>query len=64
MDAIGVEETAAEVDLDRCIGCGLCVAACDFDAVALRRKPDAEKYIPPETVIDTFVAIGKERKLF
>ena len=29
------------VDLDRCIGCGVCVGACPHDAVTMARRPRA-----------------------
>ena len=37
------------VDLNRCIGCGLCTTKCEFDAIHLERDlPDASRMIPAE----------------
>ena len=60
MDAIAVDDTS-QIDLDRCIGCGLCVPTCDFDAIRLLEKENTEKWVPPKTMIDTFLNIAKER---
>lgn len=60
MEAIQVED-AAEVDLSRCIGCGLCVEACDFGAVRLVQKE--EQYEPPKNVVQTYMAMARERGL-
>ncbi len=60
MDAICVEDTA-HIDMRRCIGCGLCVGTCEFDAVAIQEKDPSDRYVPPETVLDTYRCIAKER---
>jgi len=41
-------DEVARVDLGRCIGCGLCVTGCPSDAIALKRRPDAEVLAPPD----------------
>lgn len=46
MDALSMENEGATVDLDRCIGCGVCVTACSAGAIELQVKEDA--YVPPE----------------
>ena len=51
----------AEVNLDRCIGCGLCVTTCDTGAMQLTRKPEEQLYEPPATGAMTYLAIMKER---
>jgi ferredoxin len=61
MDAIAVEDVAV-VDHDRCIGCGLCVPTCDFDAMSLKKK-EGEAYIPPRSVVETYMNIAHERGL-
>lgn len=55
MDAIGMNETdiVAQVNKERCIGCGLCVTTCEFDAMTLREKPDIKRWEPPHTLVDT-----------
>ena len=65
MDAVTMDEQiTAAVDPERCIGCGLCVTACLFDAMALRDKPDMERWEPPQTLVDTYMKIAKEKGLF
>jgi len=60
MEAIVEGQTASEIDTDRCIGCGLCVATCPEGAISLRPIPDAEA--PPEFIEDTFQQIQLERQ--
>ena len=50
---------AAHVELNRCLGCGQCVAACPQEAIALHKKrPSVE---PPRTR-DELLAILKSRR--
>ncbi|MHA1680339.1 MAG: 4Fe-4S binding protein [Promethearchaeota archaeon] len=58
MDAITVGDHAV-VELKRCIGCGVCTAACEFDAIRLKRKE--KTYEPPETMVDMFKDIMKQK---
>ena len=60
MDAIEIEDTA-KVDLDRCIGCGVCIPVCDYEALRLRQKDEASRYVPPETMVKTFMKMAQER---
>jgi ferredoxin len=60
MDAMRVAETA-EVDRERCIGCGLCVPACPAEAISLRQKAEAERYVPPRNVYETYRNMACER---
>lgn len=66
MDAILVDaaDIVAKVSNDRCIGCGLCVTVCEFDALALRAKEDTERWEPPQTIVDTYMNMAKEKGLF
>ena len=50
-----------EVDLTRCIGCGLCVPTCPEDAVSLVPKPAAEA--PPANIVEMSLKMVKERGL-
>ena len=62
MDAIALENVA-QVDLNRCIGCGVCVPACDARAISLCAKPLDEKWIPPVSLVDTYLNMARERGL-
>ena len=66
MDAIEMngEQMVADVDINRCIGCGLCVTACQFDAMSLVDKIQTERIEPPANVVETYMAIAKEKGLF
>ncbi len=63
MDAIDIGDTAA-VNTDRCIGCGLCVTVCEFEAMSLAEKKDMERWEPPRNIVETYMAIAKEKGLF
>ena len=65
MNAVEIddEQAVAEVDINRCIGCGLCVTACQFDAMALTDKIQKERIEPPANVLETYMAIAKEKGL-
>lgn len=43
MEAIEVVDDLPVVDLDRCIGCGLCVTGCDVDAMGLERRQESPR---------------------
>jgi len=60
MDAITVDDIA-HVDTDRCIGCGLCIVKCEPNAISLVEKSEAERWIPPANIVETYVKIGQER---
>jgi Na+-translocating ferredoxin:NAD+ oxidoreductase RNF subunit RnfB len=55
MEAITMVSSIATVNLDRCIGCGNCVANCLDDAIQLRKKE--EELIPPPNTISLYVNI-------
>ena len=60
MDAITIEDVAY-VNVDRCIGCGLCVVACDFEALSMIEKDEADRWIPPANTFKTYLNIAQER---
>ncbi len=61
VDAIIENGDVMEVDLARCIGCGLCVSTCPDEAISMVAKPDAE--IPPDNIVTMMMQIAKERGL-
>jgi electron transport complex protein RnfB len=62
MEAIGMGTNGtAEVNLHRCIGCGLCVTACPTGAVSLLRKPESAMQEPPATDKDYLMQVSHLR---
>ena len=58
-EARGPRAFLATVDAERCVGCGVCVEACRFDAITLaarQRRP-----YTPETTLDRMIAMAVER---
>jgi Fe-S-cluster-containing hydrogenase component 2 len=59
MGAISMEDKIAVINRDRCIGCGVCVAACVNDAHQMHKKD--KTHIPPKTHDDMYKKIMIER---
>ncbi|MCP4763796.1 MAG: hypothetical protein GY870_18640, partial [archaeon] len=49
----------SKINLDRCIGCGVCVVKCKEEAIHLVKKK-SKTLIPPGKIADMFMQIGKE----
>jgi len=61
MEALKLEADKVRLDVDRCIGCGLCVSTCPADSLTLVRKPQCEQPEVPEDIIDASIRLGKAR---
>lgn len=61
MAAISLGAEAAEVDPDRCIGCGVCVPDCPTGAMVFREKAETDRYVPPPSMVHTYLNMAKER---
>jgi Fe-S-cluster-containing hydrogenase component 2 len=59
MDAVSMEDDIAVINLNRCIGCGLCVPTCPSQALVLDKKDD--EYVPPENAMEQMISLAKER---
>jgi ferredoxin len=51
----------AMVNLDRCIGCGLCVTTCPSEAIRLIAKSGDHLKIPPTTSAEQMMALATKR---
>jgi len=57
---IGTEEVAV-VNLDRCIGCGLCVTTYPSQALNLQQKPEEERRNEPLKLRDAMMQVARMR---
>ena len=57
MDALSEAGDRVSLDLDRCIGCGLCASTCPSGALTLVRKPESERTQVPPTFDDAWHTI-------
>ncbi|MFX1340707.1 MAG: 4Fe-4S binding protein, partial [Promethearchaeota archaeon] len=48
-------ENISVVNLDRCIGCGVCVPNCPNEAIKLQKKDN--EILPPKNTTATYLAI-------
>ena len=61
MDAIEmVEKKAIAIDLNRCIGCGVCVTPCKSGALTLAKKD--KQTAPPKDMDTLYEEIMKQKK--
>jgi Fe-S-cluster-containing hydrogenase component 2 len=61
MEAIRLGDGKMVLDLDRCIGCGLCITTCPTDSLSLKRKPEAAQPFIPKNIVDTHIKLGRAR---
>ena len=61
MDALDFENFVPRVNLDRCIGCGLCVSTCPSEALMLVRKSEDERPSVPRNNVLTHLQLGRAR---
>jgi Fe-S-cluster-containing hydrogenase component 2 len=61
MEAISMDNKKAVLDLNRCIGCGLCVSTCPTLSFTLVRKPKTKQPYVPKDIMETNVKLGKAR---
>ncbi len=61
MEAISLDDDHAVQDLDRCIGCGLCVTTCPTESLSLVRKPESEQPYVPKDFVETNIKLGQAR---
>jgi ferredoxin len=59
MEALSIDADYSSVDLDRCIGCGVCVATCPNNAIELKIKDS--KHVPPKDTDAMYKKILLER---
>jgi len=56
-----MDNKKAVLDLNRCIGCGLCVSTCPTLSFTLVRKPKTKQPYVPKDIMETNVKLGKAR---
>ena len=61
MDAITMVDDKSTVNLDRCIGCGNCVATCETKAMELYKRE--KEIIPPNDRRELHQQILEKRRL-
>jgi len=49
------------LNVNRCIGCGLCVSTCPTKSLSLVRKPKEKQPYVPKDIIETSIKLGKAR---
>jgi formate hydrogenlyase subunit 6/NADH:ubiquinone oxidoreductase subunit I len=60
MEAATLEGDAVNINLDRCIGCGVCIANCPSDALELKTKE--KLHVPPKNSEELYSQIDQRRK--
>ena len=53
-------DNKAKVNLDKCIGCGICTIKCPTETITLIKKE--EEQLPPKSSFHTYKVIAEERE--
>jgi Fe-S-cluster-containing hydrogenase component 2 len=61
MEAFHLDNKKAILNLDRCIGCGLCVTTCPTKSLSLVRKPKGQQSYVPKDIRETHIKLGQAR---
>ena len=62
MGAIEItDDSIAAINLDRCIGCGLCVTTCPTEAMVLKLKPEDQRKNPPASNFEHMTKMADAR---
>jgi Fe-S-cluster-containing hydrogenase component 2 len=61
MEALSLDGGRVIVDMNRCIGCGLCVSTCPTGSLVLVPKPAAEQPDVPLTMTKTYIKLARAR---
>ena len=59
MDAISIIEKKANINLDRCIGCGQCVIGCPTQSIRLDKK--TKKKAPPRSQFRLYIKLNNKK---
>jgi Fe-S-cluster-containing hydrogenase component 2 len=62
MEALTLKDEKVVLDLDHCIGCGLCVTTCSTDSLTLIRKPDSGQQYVPRNMFEALYRLARVRK--
>ena len=58
----GSADDTAQINLDHCIGCGVCAVTCDVDAIRMVRKDKDREFVPQKDYTSAMMDIFQERR--